>query len=339
MKKTFVSIALLLAACAAPAQTTTVEWWLRPVGGPDIASYTTQANCDTAAKARAGAAGAVITYECPRRLRVVIPCGAKPANDVQTAQCPAGTVGSWSQVRSYVTAPAPTCWTPGTWTPSTAPAGACVTIPPKPADETQTVQCVAPLVGSWTQTRTYTLSGTTWTPGPWTPSAAPAGACTSPPSAQTWTLIGPEDDAVPLTVPDNSTVRYGKGTIWVQKTVSGSFLCWNGFFGSDPLPNVAKQCELLTSGTSTPPPTTVGSATLSWTAPTLNADGTPLTDLTGYRVLYGPQSGNYTQSLGAAASPVTVPNLTTGSWFFVVKAVDALGLESAASAEVSKTIN
>ncbi|MFQ5610302.1 MAG: putative Ig domain-containing protein, partial [Woeseiaceae bacterium] len=31
-----------------------------------------------------------------------------------------------------------------------------------------------------------------------------------------------------------------------------------------------------------------GSVTVSWTAPTLNADGTPLVDLAGYRIYYGP---------------------------------------------------
>jgi hypothetical protein len=33
-------------------------------------------------------------------------------------------------------------------------------------------------------------------------------------------------------------------------------------------------------------------ATLTWDAPTTNADGTPLTDLAGYRIYYGTTSGN-----------------------------------------------
>ena len=38
----------------------------------------------------------------------------------------------------------------------------------------------------------------------------------------------------------------------------------------------------------TPPPaTTLGSATLSWTAPQQNTDGSPLTDLAGFEIRYG----------------------------------------------------
>src|SRR4030042_1896878 len=50
----------------------------------------------------------------------------------------------------------------------------------------------------------------------------------------------------------------------------------------------------------------VGSAfavdfTLSWDAPTTNADGTPLTDLAGYKVYYGTASGTY-------GTPINVGN-------------------------------
>lgn len=90
--------------------------------------------------------------------------------------------------------------------------------------------------------------------------------------------------------------------------------------------------------TSPPPAPVTGSATVSWSAPTTKADGSPLSGLAGYRVLYGQSSGTYTQSIAASASPLTVPNLGAGAWFFVVKAIDSAGLESAASVEVSKTI-
>lgn len=62
--------------------------------------------------------------------------------------------------------------------------------PPKPTDPLlfkQTVQCTAPLVGSFVQTRDYTLvttaTGKVWNPTPWTPLVAPAGACTTPVSS------------------------------------------------------------------------------------------------------------------------------------------------------------
>lgn len=58
--------------------------------------------------------------------------------------------------------------------------------PPQPADESQTVQCTSPQVGSWTQTRTYSCQGTTWTAGAWTPASAPPGVCVTPPPTQQW---------------------------------------------------------------------------------------------------------------------------------------------------------
>src|SRR3990172_7689128 len=43
-----------------------------------------------------------------------------------------------------------------------------------------------------------------------------------------------------------------------------------------------------------------GDAILSWDAVTTNADGTPITDLAGYRVYFGTSSGIY-------GLPITVP--------------------------------
>jgi len=59
-------------------------------------------------------------------------CPPQPAAETQTVQCPAGTTGTWVQTRNFVSAPAPTCWTAGAWTPASAPAGACTAVPPPP---------------------------------------------------------------------------------------------------------------------------------------------------------------------------------------------------------------
>jgi hypothetical protein len=85
----------------------------------------------------------------------------------------------------------------------------------------------------------------------------------------------------------------------------------------------------------------VGSATLSWTAPTQNVDGSDLTDLAGYRVHYGTSLGNYTNSRtinDPAALVYDVDNLTQGTWFFTVTAFDTAGNESEFSNVASKTI-
>jgi hypothetical protein len=84
-----------------------------------------------------------------------------------------------------------------------------------------------------------------------------------------------------------------------------------------------------------------GSATLSWQAPTTNEDGTPVGQLTGYKVYYGSASGQYTNSIpvtGAALTSVTIEQLAHATWYFAVKAIGANGIESAFSSEVSKLV-
>jgi len=44
-----------------------------------------------------------------------------------------------------------------------------------------------------------------------------------------------------VTVGTNATVRYGIGTSWFQKTVSGTGWCTNFFFGSDPAVGALKE--------------------------------------------------------------------------------------------------
>ncbi len=75
--------------------------------------------------------------------------------------------------------------------------------------------------------------------------------------------------------------------------------------------------------------------TLSWDAPTTNADGTPLTDLAGYRVYFGQGSGKYRYKNDVGNVRVcTIGGLTSGTWCFVVTAYDTSGNESDYSNEV-----
>lgn len=84
-----------------------------------------------------------------------------------------------------------------------------------------------------------------------------------------------------------------------------------------------------------------GSTTLSWQAPTTRMDGTPLTNLAGFRIRYGMTSGNYPNVITIANSSVTnavVSNLVPGTYYFVTTAYDAAGYESNFSSPVSTTI-
>jgi hypothetical protein len=84
-----------------------------------------------------------------------------------------------------------------------------------------------------------------------------------------------------------------------------------------------------------------GSATVSWTPPTTNTDGSALTDLAGYRVAYGRSATDLSESVdvdNAGVSSFTVNNLSIGQWFFAVYAVNDTGVESGVSNVATKTI-
>ena len=85
----------------------------------------------------------------------------------------------------------------------------------------------------------------------------------------------------------------------------------------------------------------MGAATLDWEPPTEREDGTPLTNLAGYRLLYGQTSGGYTEEIRIENPGVTsfvVDNLNSGEWYFAMTAFDADGMESALSEETTRTI-
>jgi hypothetical protein len=83
---------------------------------------------------------------------------------------------------------------------------------------------------------------------------------------------------------------------------------------------------------------TAQSLTLSWQPPTTNADGTALTNLNGYRILYGLQPGAYTQSVtvnSAGLTRYTIDSLQSGTYYLAMVAVNSVGAESDKSREVA----
>jgi hypothetical protein len=87
--------------------------------------------------------------------------------------------------------------------------------------------------------------------------------------------------------------------------------------------------------------TATGAATLTWTPPTMNTDGTALTDLAGYRIYWGTAQNNYSNSKtlnGPGFSSAVIDQLTPATWFFVVTTLDASGNESAYSNVATKTV-
>jgi Putative Ig domain len=84
------------------------------------------------------------------------------------------------------------------------------------------------------------------------------------------------------------------------------------------------------------------SVTLNWTPPTQNMDGSPITNLAGYKVMYGSSPGQYSQTLNvpvATLTSVVIESLEAGrTWYFTVKSLNTSGVESDFSNEVSKLL-
>lgn len=84
-----------------------------------------------------------------------------------------------------------------------------------------------------------------------------------------------------------------------------------------------------------------GSATIAWTAPTKNSDGSALTNLASYKVLYGTSSSSFTKSKlvdDPTALSTTVSALTPATWYFTVHSVTTTGVESGNSNIASKSV-
>jgi hypothetical protein len=78
---------------------------------------------------------------------------------------------------------------------------------------------------------------------------------------------------------------------------------------------------------------------LTWDAPTTNTDGTPLTDLAGFRVQWGLTAADLSNSAyiqSPTARSWNSGTLAANTWHFGVRAFNALGLEGPLSTVVSK---
>jgi hypothetical protein len=85
-----------------------------------------------------------------------------------------------------------------------------------------------------------------------------------------------------------------------------------------------------------------GTLTISWQAPTENADGSPLIDLAGYRVRWGWHTGMYPNEVYVGNPSLTrlvMDNLVPAEYFIVITAVDVSNNDSTVSNEARGTVN
>jgi hypothetical protein len=80
---------------------------------------------------------------------------------------------------------------------------------------------------------------------------------------------------------------------------------------------------------------------LSWTAPTENTDGTPITDLAGYLILYGTDPSELTKTVtvaGAKSTTFEISGLAEGTYYFAVVAYTSGGLDGDQSSLTNQSI-
>jgi hypothetical protein len=85
----------------------------------------------------------------------------------------------------------------------------------------------------------------------------------------------------------------------------------------------------------------VGSATLAWSAPTQNTDGSAITDLGGYVIYHGLSPTALTSTVrisNPGVSTYVMDNLPTGTHYFALAAFNSSGVESAQTGVGSKNI-
>lgn len=160
-----------------------------------------------------------------------------------------------------------------------------------------------------------------------------------PPTTTAWTFCANEYETCAFS--GTRRVRFGLNTSWVERdltAVNGGVACRLATFGSDPVVGVTKRCELRAVESQ---PQVTGSATLSWTPPTQNTDGSSLTNLVGYRVSYGTSPTALIQTIqiaNAGISSYTISNLSPATWYFAVRAYTSSGTESVNSSIGSKAV-
>ncbi len=86
---------------------------------------------------------------------------------------------------------------------------------------------------------------------------------------------------------------------------------------------------------------TSGAATVHWTPPTQNTNGSTITNLAGYIISYGTSASSLTSKIkltNAGLTSYQIDNLAKGTYYFAVSAYNSAGQTSVLSAKVSKTI-
>lgn len=319
----------LFAAAKANAEAKFSTWsdtratWEGNRSNSRIATGTSLSDCKAKVEALARSYGSSRTsgynyYECAVVIRVdyVRPsaptCTApRPLAETRTATCPAPTIGTYGQKREYVSAAYPTCWVQGTtWQNVQEPSAVCQ----QPVPENR-----APVISG-----TPSTAGIVGTQYNFQPTAADADG-----QPLTFSVTNR-----PAWATFSTTTGRLSGTPTAAATHSGILIGVSDGTATTSLPAF----NLTVTA-----PAGTNSATLRWSPPNQNTDGTELRNLAGYKIYMRLNS----DAVGAATPIVvndslihtyTVNNLARGTWYFAMLAFNSQGAESNLTEVVHKVI-
>jgi len=152
---------------------------------------------------------------------------------------------------------------------------------------------------------------------------------------------GPAAPTVTLTATPTSGVGPLNFTLSWSSTGASTCNATGGWNGAKALSGSQSFTGLAATATYTLTCSAAGGwADLTWTPPTQNTDGTPLTDLADYRVAYGTTPTNLatTVTVPVPASGYGVTGLAAGPWYFTVSACNVPGVCSIPAGPVTKTV-
>jgi hypothetical protein len=369
-----VGAAVLMLAAFSISAAVSAEWRVNLIKGTTTVTPASVGATQEAAWAACQAripksATTTSTWKCqtPVYVAIVSPdpapttCPPKPVDETRAGTCPTGTTGTWTQARTYASAAAPTCWVAGEWLPATSPSGVCVA-PPPTGTPFVSINAGGSALGAYKADQ-YFVGGEISTSCNRTVagvylsrrfSSTPFEYRIPAPNGtyrvkllwhECWHLVAGgrvlrasiEGQAIPAF----DVWKAGGAAIAEERAITLTDGVINVAFTPMTGDAMVNAIEVIQTSVAPPPPPGTGTAALTWTPPTLNTDGSALTNLAGYRIDYGTAPTELTRSISVPSASTlryVVEGLSAGTWYFAVTVRNSTGAESTRSNTASRIL-